>query len=307
MPWLIFPLISSTFYSLSAFFDNYITDTIFKRRLKPGAIMVPCLIISALVMVVIFAINGLDKLLSLGPLAILMILVSGALDSVAYIPYYKALKKEETTSVEVLYQVSPVIALVFGAVFLKESISSVQLVAFLLIMMAAMLIVFGSGGHRKAKWEAKVALLVFTSCTLFVASDIIFIAAAIGQDFLSCIFWLHAGGMAIVTLFVGLFRSWRHSLKLVFKRHGARKMSVILSGQVVYVIGEMAYHFGMLLVPVAIMSVTGYVLQLIITFALGIILTLFWPRFGREKLSKKLVRRRFLATCMVAVGITLIG
>jgi hypothetical protein len=38
---------------------------------------------------------------------------------------------------------------------------------------------------------------------------------------------------------------------------------------------------------------------------MGLLLTLIWPKFGREKLQKKVILVHFIATILVVIGIVL--
>ena len=56
----------------------------------------------------------------------------------------------------------------------------------------------------------------------------------------------------------------------------------------------------------AIVSVTANSSQLILTFVMGIILTHLWPKFGREKLNKHIVRAHLIATVLAVIGIVIL-
>jgi hypothetical protein len=44
----------------------------------------------------------------------------------------------------------------------------------------------------------------------------------------------------------------------------------------------------------------------VVIFFMGIVLTLIWPKFGREKLNRKNVLVHLVATMLVVIGIVLL-
>ena len=70
---------------------------------------------------------------------------------------------------------------------------------------------------------------------------------------------------------------------------------------------DLIYRFALLLGPVAIVSAVGTATELIFTFLLGIALTLIWPKFGREKLNKRIILVHSVAIAILVVGVILVG
>jgi len=241
-----------------------------------------------------------------GPWEIALFLTAAAIKLAGTIPYYRALRRDDTTEVVLLSQISPIIALAMGAAFLHQIITPLQLVAFCLILFAAILVIVGSGHHRiKLKFRASIYVLI--ACFCWVVSDIIFVSQAVKIDFITSFFWMMLGGALVQFTMLIVFNNWRQDLGKLLRRNRFKKLLAISANESVWLVGEIAWRLGIVVRPVAIMSVTASVLQLIATFVLGIILTLIWPRFGREKLNRKLVLYHLAAIVVMAVAITLIG
>lgn len=77
--------------------------------------------------------------------------------------------------------------------------------------------------------------------------------------------------------------------------------------EALYLLGEVFYRQAFLLAPFALVSVAENVVQLLITFVLGIILTLFLPRLFTENLSKTMIAKRVVAVLLMIGGLVLIG
>ena len=52
-------------------------------------------------------------------------------------------------------------------------------------------------------------------------------------------------------------------------------------------------------------SVASDAVEPIVIFFLGLLLTLIWPKFGREKMDRKTIIVHLVATILVVVGIVL--
>ena len=75
----------------------------------------------------------------------------------------------------------------------------------------------------------------------------------------------------------------------------------------VRVVQQFAYRGALIAAPtVAIASVASDSAEPIVIFFMGLLLTLIWPKFGREKLQRKTVLVHLIATILVVVGIILL-
>ena len=94
MLWIILAIIAALLSGISAFLDNYTTDVIFNKKLPQATKVLdgPFYLVVALL---IFIFCGGANFPPLFPS--LMIFLSGAILALASIPYYYALKNEETT------------------------------------------------------------------------------------------------------------------------------------------------------------------------------------------------------------------
>jgi len=305
MFWLLVPLIAASCYAMCTFIDNFSVD-IYCRKLNPMSMAGVFAILEVIVCIVIFIWQGEALIDGVGLSMILTFMGAALIRRFGAIPYYKALKKGEATEITLLSQMSPIIALILGIVLLHQIIKPIQLVAFFLILSAVILVVLGSG-RRRAKVELKVGTYMLAACFCWVFADITFAFGAIETGFIVSFFWFMLGNALMRLLMVGVFKSWRHDLARLLKRNKLKKLFTISMNEIIWLGGEIAWRYGLTIMPVAIMSVTGNVLQLIVTFLLGVGLTLIWPKFGREKLSKKLILHHAAATGIVAVAVVLLG
>ena len=305
MVWIIFPLVAALFFSLCNFTENAVVDN-WCKRLKPQCLKVIYLALNVVVMLALFLIFGTGLWDNAGLIGILILLGAGILHSSGGIPYLTALKKADTTSITLLGQMNPILTLILGIIFLAQIPTWNQGLAFALIVIGMLLVVVETG-RKIIKIDFKTALPMFIACLFWATSGVVFVMGVGDMDFWTAFFWFNVGKFIINAIMVIVFKSWRADFRRFIKKEKWKKIFGTVAVFAFWFIGEMMWRMGILIVPIAIQSVTTSVLQLILTFILGIILTLLWPKFGREKLQKKVIVRHAIATVIIVVGIILIG
>lgn len=101
-------------------------------------------------------------------------------------------------------------------------------------------------------------------------------------------------------------KSWRQRILYIMRRKKKQFLAATLSGTLISLAGEFAYRQSLILGVTALASVVANASQLVITFILGIVLSLIWPKFGREKLNKHIVRAHLVATILATIGIIIL-
>lgn len=244
---------------------------------------------------------------SIDPSAIIMIVISGIMSGLAGLAYYRALELDDSTNIGIFTQLSPVFYLILGWFFLGESFSPMQLIAFAVILSAPFLIVATTRKKSrhiriKAVFYAFVYVLVAVIGNLFFvkadASDYTFV-----QELAIILFSKGLTDLAIVYF----YPKYRHRFRKVTKKSHKKVLRPMSVNLIVGVIKEFSYRAALATAPaVAIASVASDSAEPIVIFFMGIILTLIWPRFGREKLNKKTIYVHLIATVLVVIGIILL-
>ncbi len=302
--WILLTLLVAVGYSVTMFIDNYQADVTFHGRLpeavKPLGTMTYLMMIAVLLLI-----GNLNfGLLSWGLIAILVF--AGLIDALASVPYYKALKYEETTGLEVLNQLTPVIALIVGIFILGENITVTHIFALLFILLAAIFIVL-SNGKSKINLAKRAVFLMLIAIVTWVASDTIFIYfVKDAQEIFLESFCLLLIGKAIGDATLFGIKSWRKRLSDVWREKRWRFLSIFIANEFIYSVTECLWRYVLILAPTfALASVVENISQLIIVFLLGVLLSKIWPKFGREKLTRRVVMMHLVAVVMAISGILL--
>lgn len=305
MSWLAILAIAVISDALRIFIDNYASDYYFKEK---GAVSQKIVsgIVTPILGIIILIVTGFN-FTEIPPVALTLLLMSGVLGSLAGIPYYKALEIDDSTNIGIFFQFSPILYLIIGWIIGDEQFSIIQLLACFIILAAPLLVVI-TAKKRSRKVRIKAALLAFISIIFYVASGETFIQGNVdGINIFSEI------GLVLITkglsdlLIIGSRRKLRNRLAKVVKSSRRKVLFPINISIVMRVIQEFSYRIGLIIAPsVAIASAASDAVEPAVIFFMGLLLTILWPKFGREKLQKKTVLVHFIATVLVVIGIVIL-
>lgn len=305
LPWILYILIATVVGTLVGFIDNYVADVLFDDKHPQAEKMVagPAYAVFGVVILAIFR----PSFESIWP--VLLLAGSGMVSSISSIFYFAGISKEETTTAKIFAQLIPVFALVLGWVFLGQKIDARQMLAFAIIMLAP-IIVIASKDKRSKKTGGKAAIFFIIEAILVAVSSILFVQANNISDFnfLISMAIMMIGKGCLDMIIMGADRKWRrHFYNEVEKRKG-KVIFVVLGNTVIWVFADTLYRFATVQADaLALADVSYRAISLVMTFFLGVVLSLLWPNFGREKLTKRAVLAHLVATAVALIGIVLIG
>lgn len=311
MNWLPVVAVSVLCYAGEIFVDNYISDVYFKGK---GAVAqkwffgVAQTIFGILLGVITFFTTGID-FASVGFAPILLLILAGFFTSIASIFYYKALEIDDSTNLGIFIQLSPVLYLIFGWFLLGQEFNPMQLIAFAVIIAAPVLIILTTRKKsRKTQARAVVFALLYVLITtlaniVFVKEDAAAAELSFFVEFAFLYFGKGIGNLAVMAASPKLRKRYKYVARASHKKV-YRPLFASLSFSVVT---NMTYNAALILAPsVAVASAASDSSIPIVTFFMGILLTLVWPKFGREKMDRKTIIVHLIATVLVVTGIVLI-
>ncbi|MBI5126699.1 MAG: DMT family transporter [Candidatus Taylorbacteria bacterium] len=306
MLWFILALCGPLLWS----FVNHIDKYILSRHLRGGGVGA-LIIFSCLFSIVIIPI-----LIYLRPQFILVDLLDGAalllggiLSAVGMLLYLLALQKEEASKIVPLFQLSPVIALIFGYFIFKETITVTQSVGVIVILFGAMIISMkrdiNFSNRIQINWRPLILMSGSSICFIFHA--ILFKIGAIGEnDFWLGLLWEHIG-----ILFTGVFLfvfigSLRRDFLNLFRFNSFPILSLNFLGEVFVLVGNACTAYAFLIVQVGlVLVVSAY--QPLFVFIIGIILTYAFPKILKEDVSPRALVNKGIAVVVIIVGSFLIN
>ena len=301
MLWLILCLTAALTWSVSAFIDNYQTDVIFKGK-TPQAMKV----LNGPVYIAIAIIVGLIMQIPMPSLSqIGLLILSGALSSVGALAYYQALKNEEATGAAIFYQLQPVLFLIVDFLIFGETITLKQVLGFIIILLAPIVVVFTRKRAKSRKMALHAAALLILYVIIATASAEIAVRSADGVDYRS-VFVIYLFGRGLTDCLLGLVPKYRKRHKYIMKKSPKVYVGTVILNQCLCAFADFIYRYGLVLGVAALASAIANAAELIMTFVLGIILSLIWPKFGREKLHRHLIIAHVVAVILCVAGIIII-
>ncbi|MBO7657356.1 EamA family transporter [Candidatus Saccharibacteria bacterium] len=305
MDWLLCIAIAVLANSAGIFVDNYISDYYFKGR--GAASQKTFFRLIYIITGIICVIAGGVNFGSIPPYIYLIFILSGIGAATAGIFYYKALELTDSTDFGIFAQLSPIFYLLFGWLFLNQTIDIYQLIAFSIIIIAPFLIIMAAK-KRSRGLRIKAALYVILNVSIVAFCSIFFVKYHTSElNFVTEIGFLLVGkgiGNAIIIL---LNPKWKKRYKFVLKSSGKRIYYPFIGTFTLSIINEFAKNLAFVLAPsVALVSAINDSARPIVIFFMGLLFTLLWPKFGREKLKKRTILVHLVATILVVLGIYLI-
>ncbi|MBR3052032.1 EamA family transporter [Candidatus Saccharibacteria bacterium] len=305
MNWLVFIGITLVVDSLRIFIDNYVSDVYFKGHQAVAQKLFYGYSIS-IISILILAVTGFN-FTAFTPTLLIALIVAGVINSISSIFYYRALELDDSTNLGIFIQLAPVLYLVLGWLFLGETISPIQFAAFAIIVSAPLLIILTTR-KKTRKLQIKAALFSFLYVLIAVISNLIFVKAnTTDADFITITAVLLLAKSLTSLAIVYSVPKWHHRFHYVWKRNHSKLLRPMLANTIIGSTKEYAYRAALVTAPtVALASAVSDSSGPIVIFFMGIILTLIWPRFGREKLEKKTIVVHIIAVLLVVAGVVIL-
>lgn len=305
MDWLILIAIAVVADSSRIFIDNYISDYYFKGKTAVAQKYFFCFAF-IIIGIICTLIGGVD--FSNIPFHIyLLFILSGACGVIAGIPYYRALELSDTTDFGIFMQLSPILYLILGWLFLGQSITPIQTLAFLIILAAPFLVIISSK-KRSRNVRMKAVFYAFLNVLITTIGALIFVKQNTTDiNFITEMAFVFIGkGLGNIVI-MALAPKWRKRYHYVAKTSHQKVLRPLIATFISGIAKDFATHLALVLAPsVALVSAISDSTKPIFIFFMGILFTLIWPKFGREKLNKRAILVHLVATILVVIGICLI-
>jgi uncharacterized membrane protein len=300
MSWLFFAFSGPVLWAISVHFDKYLVERFFKE--SDVAVL---LVFTALIGIVLLPVIWYYEPAVLSPSAgsIALIMLAGILYMTALLLYLQALQSEEASVVAPFFQAGPLFGYVLAYFVLGETLSPRQMAGGALIIIGA-LIVSIRFGQSMRMFKARLALLMLACGFIMALSALIFKVFAIRVEFWTTTFWMFVGegifGAALLAI-----PSYRRQFIALVRANTAALLSINASNELINLGGGLGSRYALLFAPLSIVQAIGSTTTLFV-FAFGIMLSVFFPGFGRENLSGRELAQKGMAAIIVAIGVALV-
>jgi len=302
MNWFFIALGAPILWAAVNHADKYLLSKYSKGKNDAvGALFIFSTLIALIVLPLIYFIN--PEIVFIGERNALILILTGIISAFGILLYLYALQKEEASVVMPIFQTIPIFAYILAYFFLKEVLTTNQFIGIGFIIVGAIFITLEF--KEKIKIKSGVLFLTLVSSFLFALYETIFKVIAMEEGFLASLFWEYVGILLVGLVFFSCVRKYREEFFKMVKINSKFIISFNTVSELVTVLGNSLVNFALLLAPVAlVLSVTN--LQPLFVFIFGILLTLFFPRFGREKNTPLDLMQKGVATILVVIGSVLL-
>lgn len=303
MSWFLIALIGPVLYAVSNHLDKlilsrYIRDDAADRWVLTafsalfGGLMLP---------IIAFLDPGIFQLRAVEAIELMLI---GSLLAIALSLYYAALQRDEASYVVPFYQTIPIFTYAAGFLILGEAISSIQILGGSVILVGTLILSFDRL-NAQMRFKAGVAIPMLLASLLLSLNDVFFKLFALETGFWTSVFWTYAGSCAAGLIIISDADTRALFIEYI-SRNNIRGISAASVSESLFVIAEVVMHYATLLAPVVLVSLVN-AFQPGFVFAVGIMLTVFFPTLGTESLSKGALFQKLTALMLLAAGTYLIG
>src|SRR5215472_6433454 len=238
---------------------------------------------------------------SLGSIA--LIALAGILYMTGMLFYLRALQSEEASVVAPFFQTGPLFGYVLAYFVLGETLSPRQMLGGALIIVGALFVSLRFGRNMKT-FKTRLAALMVTCGFIMALSSLIFKVFALRVEFWTTTFWMFVGE-GIFGAVLLMIPSYRWQFLTLLRTNTAALLSINASNELVNLGGGLGNRYALLLAPLSLVQAIGSTTTLFV-FAFGVVLSVFFPRFGRETLSGRELLQKGVAAILVATGVALV-
>ena len=300
---MIFPIILTIFASFLWGATNHIDKFMISSIDKDGSSIKTLLVFSTLIAWVIISPIWLiicNFSVGISNISLTCILLSSFIYVLATYFYFKALGKNDTSIVVIMFQLIPVFTYILSLIFFKENLTVHQVIGSLVIILSAVLISFDfEKKNNKSKW---LALILMTLSSLFYA--LYFFLFDIGirnSSYKACAFWFQIGLLILGIIFICI-KSYRVTFIKAIKNNGKKYFSLNIINEAINLIANWLVNFANVTIPLALVNVlNGF--QGAFAFILGFIGVKFLPKYFDESLSKKIVIQKVSCIILSIIGL----
>lgn len=295
-------LIAPFLYAVCNHLDKHLLQKHFEES-GVGTLVLFSALLSCVTVPVAFIIN--PNVLDISLVSILTLLLVGVINVGLLWGYLMAMNEDEPTVVIIFYQLVPVLGLGLGHIVLDETISVMQGVAMVLIMIGAVVMTFAQDEDGRVTMKLRTVGFMLLASFGWALESVLFKWVALEENVWQSLFWEGSSETLIGVLLFLLIPSWRRCFLSVFREKKPAVIGLNVANEVVYNIGNMAAYFMVVLIPVALNLLMNS-FQPIFVFVIGVILSRFVPHHATESAGNRW-KQKLIAIAFTGFGVYLIG
>ena len=291
MNWILFSLLAPLFWAASNFVDKYILG---KHTKGIFDFLFFSTITSWFLFPILFVFVGMPELTTYSWVPIL----TGIILVYSYGFYGKALEQGDTSALVILFKLIPVLTVILAFIFLGQTLSSNELLSFIIVLVGATIVSFekGRGIFIKGFGMILIAILMWSVMTLFVDYGLTKMS-----------FWdyllLDTLGSALAGLTLFIIPAMRRQVIEGLKTATTSKYVWFSGNNLLDFLGQMSIKKALAIAPSAGLVTVVMQVQSFYAIVIGILLTLFLPNIIREDISANTLVKKFIGALIMFSGV----
>lgn len=304
LSWIFIALIPPLLWAMANHIDRFLVT----RYAGEGDVK-GLLVVSALAGVITLPWIGIfaPGIFSLSLLTALFLIVSGFIYVLALLLYLKAFSLGgEASQLAIVYNSIPLFTFILGYFFLGEVLGGFQIIGGLIILTGTLLLSISFSEDRRMAWKPKPIAFVLLASFLFALFFFLFKFFARDLSYWPAMFWQYTGWVT-AGLFLLTLPRYRTSFLSLIKEGSVKMLSLNFFNELLNVVGVIVANSVYLIAPLALVSVTIQGFQSVFVVIIGIMLTVFLPRYGKEAIDSHNLGIKVLAIIFTVTGVLVLS
>lgn len=302
---VILAIIAAIFYASTNHIDKFLISKAVKNADYRSLILVSTIIAGGVMALIYLFICGFELSFDFPSIAILF--TNSALYTIANIFWFKALDRDDTTIVVIMFQLIPVFMLLLSPIFLPEdNITIIQLLGGLIITVAAVFITY-EPAKKKFDREKLITLALMTVVSvLYAVWFILERFINLEHDFNKTVFWSNITLLLVGVIIFIFIKTYRKSFKTMLKSNGAKVIGLNLVNELLNSFGGVLSTFAGTMASISLVSFATQGVQPFAVMIMGILITKLSPKIEKENITRKEVLKRSFAVVLCVIGLACI-
>ena len=299
---IIFAILASFLWAVTNHIDKFMITGIDESKNSIKVLIVFSTFVAGLVLTPLWLIlSHFD--IAISTISLISIFGGSLTYVIAVILYFKAMEENDTSIIVVMFQMIPVFSYILALILFKENLTSHQIIGSLFILLSAIIISFDFN-EKSNKKKFKALVLMTLSSFLYALYFILFDIGIRNSSYYSCAFWYQIGFLIIgVTLLC--LKTFRVPFINAIKRNGKRYLTLNITNETINLIANLLVNFANVTIPIALVNVlNGF--QGAFVFTLGILGTIFFPKYIKEDLSRNVVIQKIVCIILGIIGLIIL-
>ncbi|MBL7054617.1 EamA family transporter [Candidatus Woesearchaeota archaeon] len=295
MTWFFFAIVSTLFWSAGAVLLKFVRIRYIKSTTGYLVIIAPVALLSLVLLL-------FGKLQIPSTKILIYILIISTVGFIGYWLYLTALHKEEVSRIITFVGLGPLMVLILSTIFLQETLTMNDYLAFPLIIIGSMLI---SIKREKKRFKFSSGFILVFAAMFFFSLRNLFMKLAAEVDFISMIILSQPVFLAIITFLFIFSKNVRKKTREDLKQLNKKKLFVMYAAEGMGLAGLVFAYLAIQRGPVSLVALT-HGTQSLFVIILATLISVFLPNILKEEINKKTISLKIISSLLMLTGLYLI-